>query len=40
MSLQSDIDIFNKLKNIREALLVNNFKRMLEDLTNYLSDED
>lgn len=39
-SLQSDIDIFNKLKNIRDASLVNNFKRMLEDLTEYLSDED
>lgn len=38
--LKDDIDIFNKLQDIRKNLLANNYKKMLEELTAYLSDKD
>ena len=40
VKLENDIDIFNKLESIRTKLFVNNYKKMLEELTVYLSDAD
>jgi hypothetical protein len=40
VKLENDIDIFNKLESIRKKLFVNNYKKMLEELTAYLSDDD
>ena len=38
--LESEISIFNKLKSIRSKLFVNNYKKMLEELSAFLSDDD
>lgn len=40
VSMQGEINMFNKLKSIRKTLFVNGFKSMLEGLNEYLSDSD
>ncbi len=39
-SLKNDIDIFDKLQDIRNKLVVNHYKKMLGELIAYLSDDD
>ena len=40
LSLKKDINIFNKIKDIRSKLFINSYKKMLEELIIYLNDED
>ena len=39
-NLKNEIDIFYRLKEIRKTLFINNYKKMLEELVEYLSDSD
>lgn len=40
LKIKNDIDIFNKLQDVRSKVFINNYKKMLEELTIYLSDDD
>lgn len=38
--LKDEIELFNKLENTRKKIFINNYKKILEELIEYLSDED
>ena len=38
--LKDEIELFNKLENTRKKIFINNYKKMLEELIEYLSDDD